>query len=155
QSVRNAAPPQACPLLNGPEQKEGRMHWIPPKEAVAEPPLESVALPTTDSASPIPAALGLKKAVLRSATWSLIGYGLSQLLKLASLIIVSNLLGPTAKGLFEVVFAVLLGLQLFSDLGIGLSLVRSERGDEPAFMNTAWTLQIVRGLLLWLATIVM
>jgi O-antigen/teichoic acid export membrane protein len=28
--------------------------------------------------------------------------------------------------------------------------VRDERGDDPAYLNTAWTMQVVRGVLVWL-----
>ena len=39
---------------------------------------------------------------------------------------------------------------MFSDLGLRQSIVQSRRGAEPAFLNTAWALQILRGLALWL-----
>ena len=42
------------------------------------------------------------------------------------------------------------GLAMFSDVGIGPSLVQHPRGSETAFRNTAWTIQVVRGALLTL-----
>lgn len=30
-----------------------------------------------------------------------------------------------------------IGLNLFSDVGIGLSIIQNKRGDEPDFINTA------------------
>jgi hypothetical protein len=44
---------------------------------------------------------------------------------------------------------VMVGLAMFSDLGLRQSIVQSRRGDEPAFLNTAWALQILRGVVLW------
>ena len=43
------------------------------------------------------------------------------------------------------------GLNLFSDLGIKTSIIRSPRGEDPVFLNTAWILQVVRGFVLWLS----
>lgn len=45
---------------------------------------------------------------------------------------------------------VLIGLTQFSDVGIGPSIMQNKRGDDPDFLNTAWTIQIVRGALLCL-----
>jgi O-antigen/teichoic acid export membrane protein len=48
---------------------------------------------------------------------------------------------------------VLVGLAMFSDLGLKQCIVRSERGHDAAFLNTAWTIQILQGALLWLAAL--
>jgi O-antigen/teichoic acid export membrane protein len=47
----------------------------------------------------------------------------------------------------------LVGFGLFSDFGVNGSVTRDPRGDEPEFLNTAWTIQVVRGLLLWIVCI--
>jgi O-antigen/teichoic acid export membrane protein len=44
-------------------------------------------------------------------------------------------------------------LAVFSDLGLKQSVVQSKRGDDPAFLNTIWTIQIVRGFQLFLSTL--
>jgi O-antigen/teichoic acid export membrane protein len=41
------------------------------------------------------------------------------------------------------------GLILFSEVGIGPSIAQSKRGDDPDFLNTAWTIQVIRGFCLW------
>ena len=38
-----------------------------------------------------------------------------------------------------------------SDLGFGPSIIRSKDGNRPGYLNTAWTMQAVRGVVLWLA----
>ena len=43
-------------------------------------------------------------------------------------------------------------LGLFSDIGLGPNIVRSPRGDDPQFLDTAWTLQVARGLILWIGS---
>jgi O-antigen/teichoic acid export membrane protein len=44
----------------------------------------------------------------------------------------------------------IVGLGMFSDLGIGPSISQSKRGDDTDFLNTAWTIQVMRGFGLWL-----
>ncbi len=39
---------------------------------------------------------------------------------------------------------------MFSDIGIKPSIIRSSRGDDPNFLNTAWTLQVIRECGLWI-----
>lgn len=98
------------------------------------------------------AGQGMVARVLRSASWLMIGYGGSQVLRLASNLILTRILFPEAFGLMALVSVVTVGLSLFSDVGIGLSIAQSKRGDDPEFLDTAWTIQVIRGFLLWLMT---
>lgn len=41
------------------------------------------------------------------------------------------------------------GLMMFSDLGLLQSIIRSNRGDDPRFLNTLWIMQILRGFAIW------
>lgn len=82
--------------------------------------------------------------------WTLIGYGGSQVLRLGSNLILTRLLVPELFGLMALVNTFITGLNLFSDIGINPSIVRSERGEDPDFLNTAWTLQVIRGFGLWI-----
>lgn len=97
----------------------------------------------------------VNKLAIRGAIWTIAGYGASQVLRFGSNLILTRLLVPELFGLMALVFVFITGLHLFSDLGIGLSVVQNKRGDERAFLNTAWTLQIIRGMLLWLACLVL
>jgi O-antigen/teichoic acid export membrane protein len=42
-----------------------------------------------------------------------------------------------------------MGLVMLSDIGVGPSIMQSRRGDDPDFLDTVWTIQILRGALLW------
>jgi len=92
----------------------------------------------------------LKQRVLRGSVWTLGGYAGSQVIRLASNLIVSRLLFPEAFGLMALVFTFLSGLEMLSDLGIGPSIIQNERGEDPKFLNTAWVLSIGRSLVLWI-----
>lgn len=84
------------------------------------------------------------------AMWSLLGYGGSQLIRLSSNLLLAWLLFPAAFGLMGLINIVMQGLEMFSDLGIGPSIIRDSRGEDASFLNTAWTIQVLKGFLLWL-----
>lgn len=72
-------------------------------------------------------------------------YGLAQIIRFGSSLVMTRLLLPEAFGLMALVWSVIQGLHLLSDLGISANIVQNPRGAEPAFRNTAWTIQIARG----------
>ena len=94
---------------------------------------------------------GMKARAIRGTALSVLGFGGGQFIRLASNLILTRILFPEAFGLMALVQVVLSGLEMFSDIAIGPSIVRSERGDDPRFLKTAWTLQIIRGVILWIA----
>ncbi len=87
---------------------------------------------------------GMKARVLRAGSWILGGQLVSQALRFGTNIVVARLLFPDAFGLMSVVYMLATALALFSDLGVARTLVLSPRGAEPAFLDTAWTIQFVR-----------
>lgn len=91
-----------------------------------------------------------RQIVIRASVWTLIGYGAGQALRFGSNLVLTRLLSPELFGLMALVIVFLVGLQLFSDIGIGTSIIRHKRGDDPVFLNTAWTMAVLRGLLLWI-----
>lgn len=92
---------------------------------------------------------GLMARVLRSASWLMVGYGGSQALRLAANLIMTRLLFPEAFGIMTLVTVVIVGLSLFSDVGVGPAIAQNPRGDDPDFLNTAWTIQVFRGCMLF------
>ncbi|UWR24122.1 oligosaccharide flippase family protein [Sulfitobacter sp. S190] len=87
--------------------------------------------------------------VVRSTSWIVLGYGASQGIRLAANLILTRLLFPEAFGVMALISLVTVGLALFSDVGIAPSIAQSKRGDDPDFLNTAWTIQVIRGVILW------
>ncbi len=41
------------------------------------------------------------------------------------------------------------GVAMFSDMGIRDGIIRDRRGEDETFLNTAWTIQVLRGVLMW------
>ncbi len=98
---------------------------------------------------------GLMARAMRSAGLNLFGFAFSQALRLASNLILTRLLFPEAFGVMAMVSVFLMGLAMFSDVGVGPAIMQSKRGDDPDFLNTAWTIQIIRGGALWAAACVL
>jgi O-antigen/teichoic acid export membrane protein len=90
----------------------------------------------------------VKKLFLRGSAWAVAQYGSGQLIRLGSNLILWRLLFPDAFGLMAIVNTFIVGLAMFSDIGIGQNVIRHERGDDPDFLNTIWTIQVIRGLIL-------
>lgn len=88
--------------------------------------------------------------VLRGSAFVVLGYGASQVIRLGSNLILTRLLFPEAFGLMTLVTVAIVGLSAFSDVGIGPAIAHSRRGDEPAFLRVAYSLQVMRGFALWL-----
>ena len=93
----------------------------------------------------------LRRLVLRGSAIELVGYGMNQVLRLLTNLVLSRLLFPEAYGLTAIVTVFMVALGMLSDVGLKDSVITSARGDDPHFLNTAWTIQIVRGVGLWIA----
>lgn len=91
----------------------------------------------------------LTARAMSASLWRSGGFGVSQCLRLASSLIMTRLLVPEDFGLMAVVFTVHTGLVMLTDLGIRPAITRSAHGEDPRYLRTAWTVQIVqRGVIL-------
>jgi O-antigen/teichoic acid export membrane protein len=94
--------------------------------------------------------LSIRKKSIQGAAWTTAGYMVSQVLRLASNMVLARLLAPEHFGVMAIINVFLIGLNMFSDVGIGPNIVQSKHGDDKTYLNTAWTLQLIRGGLIWL-----
>jgi len=102
---------------------------------------------------PAPGTPSLKQRVLRAGGWNFAGYGLGQVIRLGSNLIMTRLLVPEMFGVMAIATMVTVILGMLSDIGLRQNIVRSPRGDDPAFLDTAWTVQVLRGIALWLVAL--
>ena len=93
---------------------------------------------------------GLFAKAARGLAFVASGFVLAQGMRFASNLLLTRLLFPEAFGLMALVSMVMVGLSMFSDVGLGPSIQSSRRGDDPAFLDTAYSVQVLRGALLWL-----
>lgn len=95
-----------------------------------------------------------KRKLLWDSIWTIGGFSITQALRLATNIVLTRLLAPEIFGIMTIVNTIRTGFELFSDTGIGQNIVQSRKGEDPDFYNTAWTVQLIRGILLWLASVI-
>jgi hypothetical protein len=86
----------------------------------------------------------LVQRVRQAALSAVIGRTGSQALRLLSNLILTRLLFPEAFGLMAIVTAVMTGLQLFSDLGVGPSVIQNESGEEADSRSGVAPLEVAR-----------
>lgn len=96
------------------------------------------------------AAPSVRHLVIRSSAWVFGGQIAGQILRLVNNLIMTRLLVPEMFGVMAVANTIIVGLQLCSYFGISHNIIQSSRGDERTFMDTAWVLQILRGMLIGL-----
>lgn len=102
-----------------------------------------------DAMAPAAPARSLKRLALQGSAISLVAYGTMQALRIVAHALMAQALMPGAFGIMAIINTVVQGVQMFADVGIGPSIIQHARGEEPRFLRTAWTIQVVRGVVLW------
>ncbi len=93
-----------------------------------------------------------KQRILKASLWSTGSHVLNQAIRLGSNLIMTRLLVPEYFGLMAIANVFIYGLQMMSDMGLRQSLIQSKRFDEE-FINTIWTMQVIRGCTIWLMSL--
>lgn len=94
-------------------------------------------------------SLTFRQRFLQAGSWSVVGHVVSLALRLGTNLIMTRLLVPDMFGVMAIAAVFMVGLSLFSDLGINQNVVQSRRGNDLEFLNTAWAVKILRGVLIW------
>ena len=110
---------------------------------------DPIQMQTPGSMSKLIILLQPKLTLFGAAGWVTLAFIIQQVLRLGSSIILAWLLAPELLGTMLLINTLRTGVELLTDVGLGQSIVNNPRGGEPAFYNTAWTIQIVRGFLLF------
>jgi O-antigen/teichoic acid export membrane protein len=87
----------------------------------------------------------LKARAVRSSMWTMVAFGFGQVLRVVSSPILAWFLTPADFGTVGLISVFVTGLAALSDAGIEQAIIQNKRGDDPVFLNTAWTLHVVRG----------
>lgn len=111
---------------------------LPPQAGAHEAPVSVISAESSES-----------KAVVGGAV-TLVGHVGVQGMRMVGQIVLTRLLSPEAFGLMAIVYTYRAAIDLFSDVGIGPSIIQNERGDDPRFLDTAWTIQALRGTALFI-----
>jgi O-antigen/teichoic acid export membrane protein len=90
------------------------------------------------------------KTAFRASAWSATGYGVTTALRFVSRLVLAKLLTTaTPMGDVAIIVVILAGLEMISDLGIGFGIVQHKQADENAYVGTAYSVQALRGVVLW------
>ncbi|MEG4485686.1 oligosaccharide flippase family protein [Microcoleus sp. D2_18a_B4] len=95
-----------------------------------------------------------KKLAIKGAAWTIASYGSSQIIRFASNLILTRLLLPELFGLVGLTYVFITGINLFTDIGLGPSIIQNKRGEDPQFLNTGWTLQVIRSFFIWICLVI-
>src|SRR5262245_18372468 len=85
-------------------------------------------------------ATSLRQRTIRGSAWTTTESVAAVVLRLGSNLVLTRLLLPEMFGVMALVNIFIQGLQMFSDVGIGPAIIQNRRGDDPSFLNTAWTI---------------
>lgn len=99
--------------------------------------------------------LSLRKRAISAGAWNLGALVTSQAIRLGGNLVMARLLMPEMFGIMMIAITVSLVLHLLSDVGLRQNIIQSPRGDDPVFLNTIWTVQIVRGFILFALTLLL
>lgn len=91
-----------------------------------------------------------KKRIVSAGSWVLASYFMSQLVRLGSNLVLTRLLVPEMFGVMAIVTAINIGVFMCTEMGLKQNIFRHVQGGQPEYLNTAWTIQIIRGGIIWL-----
>jgi len=94
-------------------------------------------------------AISLTSKVAKSAGWVFSAKILGRFFDIVKIIVLARLLSPEDFGLFGLIMLTIMTLDIFSQTGINAALIQ-QRENTHNYLNTAWTIQVIRGLVLGL-----
>jgi len=65
----------------------------------------------------------------------------------------TRLLVPEMFGVMMIANVLMTGLVLLTDIGLAPAIIRSSRSHDPIFINTIWSIKVVRGGFIWLISL--
>jgi len=92
---------------------------------------------------------GLKAKSARGVMLLGVGTGVERVLRLVRYMVVARILAPDAFGVMAIVIGISTILQTLSDVGVRQSIIQNKKGAEQGYLNVAWWLQSLRGLVLY------
>jgi len=92
----------------------------------------------------------LRSRIQSGGAFTLGGFGIGQILRLLSNLVLTRLLAPEAFGLMAIAISINIWAVMLTDIGIATNVIRSRNSGDQAFLRTAWTIQIIRNAVVWL-----
>ena len=73
-------------------------------------------------------------------------FGLQAVIRLVSSLILTRVLVPEAYGTITMLMSILYVIGNILDTNVTLFIVRDKNGEEPRYLNTAWTIRLIRSV---------
>jgi|SRR5579862_148075 len=89
------------------------------------------------------------RSLLQGTAWTIGAYGLSIVFRFVTSIVLARLLAPELFGIMTIVYTLRAGIELTTDFGSHQNIIYHKNSEDPEFYNTAWTLQLIRNLILF------
>ena len=89
----------------------------------------------------------LNRRGVKGGVWVAALQGVIQLLSLLRIFVLARLLAPAEIGLFTLAILAMTLIDTFSNTGVQQALIQ-KKGEIEAYLDTAWTIQVLRGVLL-------
>jgi len=96
-----------------------------------------------------------RRKVFTASLWVIGAFGLGQALRLAGNLIATRLLEPEMFGVMAIIFVVMQGLTMFSDVGLWAFIVRHKGGAQAHILDTVWTMQLMRGWIVFILLVLL
>jgi O-antigen/teichoic acid export membrane protein len=112
-------------------------------------PLRLVTGPPADAPPP---EQGGSRRVASASAWTLSSMTVMSALRLVSQVVLTYLCLPEHFGVVTLMRTFLTFVEMVSDMGIRNAVIAHPRGEERSFLGTAFSVQLVRGLGMWLVT---
>jgi len=89
---------------------------------------------------------GVTGRAVAGGVWLTAANALNSVLNLVMLVVIANFLAPADFGLMAIALVTLGALESLSELGLDKALIQRSEADVDRYLDTAWTLQIARGV---------
>jgi O-antigen/teichoic acid export membrane protein len=90
--------------------------------------------------------------IARASAWTLSSMVAMSLLRLVSQMVLTYLCLPEHFGVVMMMRTFLTLVEMTSDMGLRNAVISHPRGEERAFLGTAFSVQLLRGIAMWLIT---
>ena len=79
----------------------------------------------------------VKRLAIKGIFWTIAGDGITQIIRFGSHLTLTRLLVPELFDLVSLAYLLIAVVNVFSDIGLKLSIIQNQRGENPEFLNTA------------------
>jgi O-antigen/teichoic acid export membrane protein len=87
--------------------------------------------------------------VRSGAFWTVLGQGGAQVIRFGANLVLTRLLLSEHFGMLQLATVFMIGLGLFSDVGLAQAMIQNPRAEERHFRNTVYSVHVIRGATLF------